>query len=253
MVNRTRGNRHSIERYDTGSAQGTKPPEFARGLLYPEQAMLMRLILLLLASALFAPSQSPRLPADVDSASYSRLPLLTREKMTPEQVQVMDKIAKDRPAPQMGPQATSIYSPGVAEPVDALNQYLRKTVVGQHYFEICAMIGAWEMENAYEFSAHEVGARRAGVEDNVIDAIKFDRNLKGLPEKDAAVIEFGRALFRGHHHASPALYAKVVGMFGRQGMIELVSVMGDYSMMAIVLNAAGQELPPERKNTLPAR
>jgi len=215
--------------------------------------MPLRSTLLLLISALFASAQTPGLPADVDSKSYSRLPLLTREKMTPEQLKVMDKIAKDRPAPPLGPQATSLYSPGVAEPVDALNQYLRKTVVGQHYFEICAMIGAWEMENAYEFSAHEAGARRAGVDSNVIDAIKFDRDAKGLPEKDATVIEFGRALFRGRHHASPALYAKVVDLFGRQGMIELVSVMGDYSMMALMLNAAGQELPPDRPNTMPAR
>jgi 4-carboxymuconolactone decarboxylase len=215
--------------------------------------MPLRSTLLLLIFALFAAAQTTKLPADVDSTSYSRLPLLTRESMTPEQVRVMDRIARDRATPPLGPQATSLYSPGVAEPVDGLNQYLRKTVVGQHYFEICAMIGAWEMENAYEFSAHEAGARRAGVDDKVIDAIKFARDLKGLPEKDAAVIEFGRALFRGHHHASPALYAKVVGLFGRQGMIELVSVMGDYSMMAIMLNAAGQELPPDRPNTMPAR
>src|SRR6185312_1190427 len=136
----------------------------ARIRCYAERAMPLRSTLLLLISALFASAQTPGLPADVDSKSYSRLPLLTREKMTPEQLKVMDKIAKDRPAPPLGPQATSLYSPGVAEPVDALNQYLRKTVVGQHYFEICAMIGAWEMENAYEFSAHEAGARRAGVD-----------------------------------------------------------------------------------------
>ena len=216
--------------------------------------MTIRFAAILLAAVIPAGAQAPTLPADVDSKSYSRLPLLTRDGMTPEQLKVMDKIAgKDRATPPLGPQATSLYSPGVAEPVDGLNQYLRKTVVGAHYFEICAMMGAWEMENAYEFSAHEGGAVRAGVGADTIDAIKYNRDLKGLPEKDAAVIEFGRALFRGHHRASPELYSRIVGMFGRQGMIELTAIMGDYGMMALMLNAAGQELPPDRKNTLPAR
>ena len=216
--------------------------------------MTIRFAAILLAAVIPASAQAPTLPADVDSKSYSRLPLLNRDGMTPEQLKVMDKIAgKDRATPPLGPQATSLYSPGVAEPVDGLNQYLRKTVVGAHYFEICAMMGAWEMENAYEFSAHEGGAVRAGVGADTIDAIKYNRDLKGLPEKDAAVIEFGRALFRGHHRASPELYSRIVEVFGRQGLIELAAIMGDYGMMALMLNAAGQELPPDRKNTLPAR
>jgi len=166
----------------------------------------------------------------------------------------MDKIAgKDRATPPLGPQNTSMYSPGAAEPIDALNQYLRKTVVGSRYFEMCALIGAWEFDQTYEWSAHEGGAQRAGVEQSVIDAIKFNRDLKDLAEKDAAVIQFGRDLFRGRHRTSPATYAKVVELFGQQGMIELATIMGDYGMAAILLNAAGQELPPDRKPLLPAR
>jgi len=215
--------------------------------------MKTRFATLLFAGAMLASAQGPKLPADVDPGSYSRLPLLTRDKMTPEQLRIMDKIAKDRPTPQIGPQATYIYSPGVAEPTDALNQYLRKTVVGQRYFEMCALIGAWEFEQAYEWSAHEGGAQRAGVEQNVIDAIKFNRDLKGLAEKDAVVIQFGRELFRGKHRPSSATYSKVVEMFGQQGMLELVTIMGDYGMVGLMLNAVGQELPSDRKPLLPAR
>ncbi len=215
--------------------------------------MNARFTTLLFACAAVASAQTPKLPADVDPKSYSRLPLLTRDQMTPEQLKVMDKIAKDRPNAPVGPGATYIYSPGVAEPTDALNQYLRKTVVGLHYFEMCALIGAWEVNQAYEWSAHETGAQRAGVDQAVIDAIKFNRDTAGLPEKDALVIQFGRELFRGTHRPSSATYAKIVEQFGKQGMLELVTTMGDYHMVGLMLNAAGQELPPERKNTLPAR
>jgi 4-carboxymuconolactone decarboxylase len=219
--------------------------------------MTTRLIQLLLAATAILSSSilsaQTKLPPDVDPKSYSRLPLLTRDKMTPEQVQALDKIAKDRPNAPVGPGNTYIYSPGVAVPTDALNQYLRNTVVGTKFFEICAMIGAWEVQQAYEWSAHEAGARRAGVDPATIEAIKFNRGTGGLPEKDALVIQFARELFRGNHRVSPATYTKVVEQFGQQGMLELTATMGDYFMVGLMLNAAGQELPPERPNTLPAR
>jgi 4-carboxymuconolactone decarboxylase len=133
-----------------------------------------------------------------------------------------------------------------------LNNYLRKTVVGSHYFEICALLGARDQDQAYEWSAHETGAQRVGVDQAVIDAIKFRRDTKGLPEKDALVIQFGRALLTDHR-VSSELYAKVVEQFGRQGLTELTAIMADYVAAAIMLNAVDQQLPPDRKPLLPPR
>ena len=39
---------------------------------------------------------------------------------------------------------------------------------------------------------------RAGVEQRVIDVIKFNRDVSGLSDKDATAIRFGRALLRDH-------------------------------------------------------
>jgi len=39
--------------------------------------------------------------------------------------------------------------------------------------------------------AHEGGARRANVDQRTIDAIKYNRGVEGLPEKDALAIRFG--------------------------------------------------------------
>ncbi len=64
---------------------------------------------------------------------------------------------KDRTEPGIGPAAASLYSIGVAEPLQMLNQYLRKTVVGPHYFELCAILAVREYDQAYEWSSHEPG------------------------------------------------------------------------------------------------
>ncbi len=196
------------------------------------------------------------LPADIDPQSYSRLPLIRRDQVSGEALRVYDAVAgkdpdgTERATPSMGPAATSLYSPGVALPMNQLNQYLRNTVVGPAIFQICTLIAAREFDERYEWNSHETGARRANVGQKTIDAIKFDRPLDGLPEKEALVIRFGRALFRDHT-VSPELYANVVAAFGQQGMFELTAIMGDYAMAAIMLRAVDQHVP-EVTNELPA-
>jgi 4-carboxymuconolactone decarboxylase len=130
---------------------------------------------------------------------------------------------------------------------------LRKSEIGQQNFEICALLAAWEFDQQYEWSGHEPGAVRAGVGQNVIDAIKYNRGVEGLGEKEATLILMGRSLFRGNHQLSSDLWAKAVRLFGKQGALDATLIMGDYAMAAIFLNATNQQLPPERAALLPAR
>ena len=112
---------------------------------------------------------------------------------------------------------------------------------------------AREFNQQYEWTAHERGARRVGVADEVIDVIKHDRSTSGLPEKEATAIEFGRAMLRGNRQVPPELFAKMVSLFGERGTIEITMVMGDYAMTAMLLNAVNQQLPPDWEPLLPLR
>jgi 4-carboxymuconolactone decarboxylase len=146
-----------------------------------------------------------------------------------------------------------MHSPKAAEPIYALNQYLRKTVAGLRYFEMAALVAAREFDQQYEWSAHEPAALRAGVEQPIIDVIKFNRELTAaVPEKDATIIRLGRAIFRDHK-VSSELWAKMVELFGRQGAVELTIVMADYAMAGFVLTAVDQQLPANLKPLLPPR
>ncbi len=87
----------------------------------------------------------------------------------------------------------------------------------------------------------------------MIDVIKFDRPVTGLPEKEATVIEFGRTHVAGQPRCHAEMWAKMVALFGRQGTMDIVMVMGDYAMTAMLLNAVNQQLPPDREPLLPPR
>ncbi|HTK36165.1 MAG TPA: hypothetical protein VL358_12885 [Caulobacteraceae bacterium] len=214
--------------------------------------MPMRL-LMLAAVAGAATLSPPGRPQDIDPRSYSRLAPPDRAKLSDEGKRVYDVIRMGDPAlPITGPAPISMYSPGAAEPIHRLNQYLRKTVVGPRYFELAALSTARDFDQAYEWSGHEAAGRKAGLDDTVLDVVKFDRPVAGLAEKDATVISLERALLRDHK-VSSGLWAKTVALFGQQGAVELTATVGDYVLAAVLLTAADQHLPPGRVSTLPAK
>ncbi len=127
-----------------------------------------------------------------------------------------------------------MYSPAIAESIRTLNSGLRSTVLGSQMFEICALIAAREFDEDFEWTGHLAGAMRAGVSEQTIQAVQFNRDLKNVPAKDALMIRFGRALFR-EHKVSPELYADVVKTFGQRGTVE--------AMAAVALRAVDQRNP----------
>ena len=210
------------------------------------------LALLIAGLSVALTSGQSKLPPDINATSFSRLPPVDRAALDDEGKRVWDGIANGRALPATGPAQVSMHSPGAAKPIHELNQYLRKTVVGPRFFELSALVAAREFDQQYEWSGHEPAGRRAGLEQNVIDVVKFNRDVAGLQEKDATVIRLGRALLRDHK-VSPELWAKTVELFGRQGAVEITAIIGDYVMAGIMLTAVDQQLPPGRDALLPVR
>jgi len=118
-------------------------------------------------------------------------------------------------------------------------------------YQLVVLITAREIDQQYEWSAHEPAGLRAGLEQSVIDVVKYDREVKGLAEKDATVVQFLRTLMRDHKVGSD-LWAKQIQQFGRQNTIEIMQLMGDYFLAGTMMNAADQHLPPTRQPLLPA-
>jgi 4-carboxymuconolactone decarboxylase len=193
-------------------------------------------------------SGAAALPADIDPQSYSRLPLVKREDLDESGKKIYDAVAApNKTAPATGPVAVSLYSPKVAEAMRLLNDYLRfGGVLGRRNTEVAILVAAREFDQVYEWSGHEQAALNNGVDQSIIDVIRNGKDVTALSEKDAVIIRSGRQLLRDHKLSSE-LYAKAVELFGKQGIVEMAAVMGDYAMAAIMLSAADQHLPPDRK------
>jgi hypothetical protein len=205
----------------------------------------IRLSVLLLAALPAVPQNQTSLPPDINPVTLSRLPPVTAADLDEEGQRLLAARTDFKPGP--GPNHISIYSPrqldlGIPSGV--------KSPVGPRYFQLAALIAARESDQQYEWSAHEPAGRRQGLEQAVIDVVKYNRDVSGLSDKDATVITFGRALFRDHR-VSSELWAKMVSYFGRQRTVQLMMIMGDYFRVALMLNAVDQHLPPGREALLP--
>jgi 4-carboxymuconolactone decarboxylase len=201
------------------------------------------------------PASPTALPKDVDPQSFSRLPVVKRDDMDEDGKRIYDMLAggEGKTVTPTGPAAISLYSPKVAEAIQMLNQYLRfHGVLKPRDYEVAVMVAAREFDQQYEWSGHEMGARAAKVPEPVIDAIKYGKDTTGLSDRDTLLITFARDSFH-QHRISSDLYAKVVATFGKQGILELATIIGDYAMAAIMLNATDQHLPPGRAQLLPPK
>jgi 4-carboxymuconolactone decarboxylase len=116
--------------------------------------------------------------------------------------------------------------------------------------EIAILTTAREMDNQFEWAAHDTTGRRAGVEPAIIDIIKYRKPVVGLGEKEALVIGFGRELF-GRKKVSSATFAEALRLFGRRGLVDLTSLMASYSATAALLNAFDMQLPAGQTPQLP--
>src|SRR5580700_3359180 len=173
----------------------------------------------------------------------ARLPHITKkDQVAAKHHAVFDSIVASRGAVQ-GPFLMFMHSPEVAERVGHLGAYVRfEGSLDRKVRVLAAMTVAREFEAMYVWGAQTGGARRQGVSESTITAIR-ENHSRGIPPADADIVDFTRQLLRKHRidEASASALRK---RFGDQGFIELTGAIGYYSMLAMTVNACELEAAP---------
>jgi hypothetical protein len=209
--------------------------------------MFVRSLVLVLAAApaIVAAQSQTALPPDIDPVTLSRLPPVTPADLDAEARRLFEQRQNFTAGP--GPTHVTVYVPRERSLGIPSGE---NSPVGARQFQLAVLIAAREIDQQYEWSAHEPAGLRQGLEQSVIDVVKYDRPVTGLSEKDATLITFGRSLLR-ENKVSSELWAKMVTLFGRQSTIDFLAIMGDYIRVGIMLNAVNQQQPPSRPALLP--
>jgi 4-carboxymuconolactone decarboxylase len=199
------------------------------------------------------PTIGSNMPSDIDPQSGFRLPLPKREDLDEAGKKAYDRGTAPGAtiAGLQGPAGVQLFTPKIAEQISAINRYLRfQAGFTPRVREIAILTTAREMDSQFEWVAHEPEALKEGVDQSIIDVIKFRKSTAGLEETDATVIELGRQLWRDHKVTSQT-FAKAKELFGPNKLIDLVLLMGNYAGTAALLTAVDMQLHAGKKPLLP--
>jgi len=199
-------------------------------------------------AATSAQASGGNFPKDVYADTGNRLPAIKRDALDDAGKKLFDTRGQ---VDAFGPGGIRLYSPAVAEHMSGVNDYLRhKSGLDPRLVELAILVTARESDSEYVWTAHEPQGLKAGLQPETIDVVRFRKSTEGLAEKDAVIIQLGREVI-GKHHVSSDVAARALNLFGKQGLVNIVSLIGDYASTAILLNAFDQHVRPTDKPLLP--
>ncbi len=94
----------------------------------------------------------------------------------------------------------------------------------------------------YEWLAHEKHAAAAGLDRDVIEELRCG-NVPRFDNDDEAVVYAVVREIDGTKRLSDATYARAINLLGEQAVIDLLTVTGYYSLIAMVLNGFEVDTP----------
>jgi len=170
----------------------------------------------------------------------ARLKSITSKEQVPAKYHaVADAIVKSRGA-IAGPFLMFMHCPPLAERVAHLGAYVRfEGSLDMRVRVLAAMTAARELEAVYVWGAQAGSARKQGVPESTITAIR-EQHSRGVPAEDAQIIDFTRALLN-KHRVDDATASALRKRFGDEQFIELTGSIGYYAMLAMTVNACELE------------
>jgi 4-carboxymuconolactone decarboxylase len=166
-------------------------------------------------------------------------PITRKDQVPPKHQAAVDAIVKSRGAIQ-GPFTMFLHSPEIAERVAHLGAYVRfEGTLDMRVRVLAAMTVARELDAVYVWGAQTGSARKQGVPESTITAIR-EKHSRGLPPEDAQIVDFTRDLLR-KHRVDDATVAALRKRFGDDEFIQLTGAIGYYSLLAMTVNACELE------------
>jgi 4-carboxymuconolactone decarboxylase len=167
----------------------------------------------------------------------SRLPTVTRDDLSAEHHHAWDEIARTHRGNVNGPFSALIHVPPMGLRVSELEAYFRfegQLAAADRELIVCAVTkhhGA-----AFPYAIHDNLAREAGTAEAARNAVASGAATKGLPLREALLIEIARTLCE-ESTLPPALYERAKAELGEKVLVEAVTLCGHYTMISFVANS----------------
>jgi 4-carboxymuconolactone decarboxylase len=175
-----------------------------------------------------------------------RLPALIEADFTPRQRELSERIAGKR-GQTRGPFLCWLHSPELCDKVEALGSFARfESSLDLRLRELILLIAARHWDAQYSWNAHVDRTAEAGVSRSALEALAARETPSFEHDDERVAYDFCHELLT-EHFVSDETYAQANDTFGPQGLVDIVGTLGNYSMLAMCLNAFEVDLQPDRE------
>ena len=158
-------------------------------------------------------------------------------RMDADQRAVYDAIASGPRGGVRGPLAVWLHRPGLADRAQSLGEYCRfGSSLSKRLSELAILVTARIWGSEYEWMAHKVHALQAGLSPDAIEAIRTHAPPILADAEEQAVYDVATTL-NHTKRLDEALYARATAALGEGRMVDLVGVLGYYTLISMTINA----------------
>jgi 4-carboxymuconolactone decarboxylase len=168
--------------------------------------------------------------------SGSRHPVLDEARLSPEQREIYDAIVAGPRGEVVGPLRVWLQSPDLARHAQSLGAFARYgTELPPVLSELAILVTARLWSSGFEWRHHAPIAARAGLPQDVIDAIGEGRRPAFDDPVQRAVFDTAVELHRDRS-LTDETYAAALDALGLKGLVELVGICGYYTLISMTIN-----------------
>lgn len=172
----------------------------------------------------------------------TRIPPLNPDNLSPRQKEVYDAIASGPRGRVRGPLAIWLNRPELADCAQALGRYCRyDTTLPPRLSELAILATARVWMSEFEWAAHKPIALKAGISDDVVEAIRTG-NEPVFDKEDEEIVYRFSVILHTERKVSDALYARAVDVLGQETVVDLTGLLGYYTLISMTINVF--EVPP---------
>ena len=183
----------------------------------------------------------------------ARVPQLKFEDLSEKQKQLATSIGAIRGGTPTtgGPWGLLLRNPELCDRAQAFGTMLRDhTSVPKRLSELAIALSARHWTAQFEWNAHAHQGLTAGLDPEVVEAIKHRRRPTKMKADETAVYDFVTELYE-KKKVSDATYKALTDAIGTNAAIELTAIAGFYSTVAMLIVAHHVPLPAGISPPLP--
>ena len=142
-----------------------------------------------------------------------------------------------------GPFNAWLRSPVLGEAAQRVGEAVRfESALPPQLRELAILVVAAKWKAQYEWWAHEKIARREGLDEKVIESVKAEILPDFSNSTESVVYNFARELL-DEHRVSDHLYNDAIELLGEAMVVELVILLGYYTLVSMTLNVFEVPIP----------